>query len=353
MTVPDTMTPLEWLRKHLDEASPDLLREMVGAFAETLMAAEADALCNATYGERSPERVNRRNGYRERASTPGWARSSSPSSLAKARMHVITGDTGTSGDESQDEEVAALTEARWETTATRLTRWSSYTTSWDSAYRRWPGHRAPHAVVRASLGQAKQGRDRRPSTEDLPGFEIAPGDLKALVCFTPRRLGPVFESAEIMQVAPPTMGDCVSQGSTAATPEEPFDNGEGGFLGQGVGDRLHEGVTQPNESDVQLRHHLRAHDDGVARVGMREIHPCLERRQLFDVTLRGHEHGPAQLVRHPLVEMGNLVVNGRSEPLPDSVAEVRSLCDRLGHVQLAIEVFERHVISRSSRSELL
>ena len=31
-----------------------------------LMGAEADALCGAAYGERSPERVNRRNGYRER-----------------------------------------------------------------------------------------------------------------------------------------------------------------------------------------------------------------------------------------------------------------------------------------------
>src|SRR5204862_857167 len=34
--------------------------------AEALMGVEADALCGAAYGERSPERVNRRNGYRER-----------------------------------------------------------------------------------------------------------------------------------------------------------------------------------------------------------------------------------------------------------------------------------------------
>ena len=31
------------------------------------MGAEADALCGAAYGERSPERVNIRNGYRERS----------------------------------------------------------------------------------------------------------------------------------------------------------------------------------------------------------------------------------------------------------------------------------------------
>src|SRR5262249_20547341 len=56
----------EWLRKQLEQASPDLLRAMVKELAEALMGAEADAICGAAYGERSPERVNRRNGYRER-----------------------------------------------------------------------------------------------------------------------------------------------------------------------------------------------------------------------------------------------------------------------------------------------
>ena len=55
-----------WLRKQLEEASPDLLREMVREFAEALMGAEADVLCGADFGERSPARVNIRNGYRER-----------------------------------------------------------------------------------------------------------------------------------------------------------------------------------------------------------------------------------------------------------------------------------------------
>src|SRR5215213_4107048 len=55
-----------WLRKQLEEASPDLLRAMVKDFAEALMSADADAVCGAGYGERTPERVNRRNGYRER-----------------------------------------------------------------------------------------------------------------------------------------------------------------------------------------------------------------------------------------------------------------------------------------------
>jgi transposase-like protein len=61
-----TMDVQSWLRKQLEEASPDLLRAMVQEFAEALMGAEADALCGAPYGERSPERVNIRNGYRER-----------------------------------------------------------------------------------------------------------------------------------------------------------------------------------------------------------------------------------------------------------------------------------------------
>lgn len=65
--VPDNMNALEWLRKQLEgEGSSDLLREMVRTFAERLMAAEIDVLCNAGYGEVTPERTNQRNGYRSR-----------------------------------------------------------------------------------------------------------------------------------------------------------------------------------------------------------------------------------------------------------------------------------------------
>ena len=55
-----------WLEEQLAQASPDLLRSMVQAFAEALMGAEADAVCGAGYGERSGERTNTRNGYRRR-----------------------------------------------------------------------------------------------------------------------------------------------------------------------------------------------------------------------------------------------------------------------------------------------
>ena len=64
--VPNNMDALEWLRKHLEGEGSDLLREMVATFAERLMAAEVEVLCNAGYGEVTPERTNRRNGYRTR-----------------------------------------------------------------------------------------------------------------------------------------------------------------------------------------------------------------------------------------------------------------------------------------------
>jgi putative transposase len=62
----DSLDALDWLRKHLEQDTPDLVREMLGSFIQTLMGAEADAICGAGYGERIPERVNSRNGYRHR-----------------------------------------------------------------------------------------------------------------------------------------------------------------------------------------------------------------------------------------------------------------------------------------------
>jgi hypothetical protein len=42
----------------LVSASPDLLRTMLTTFINTLMSAEADAICGAPYGQLSPERTN-------------------------------------------------------------------------------------------------------------------------------------------------------------------------------------------------------------------------------------------------------------------------------------------------------
>src|SRR5581483_2468852 len=55
-----------WMREQLQQAHPDLLREMLSTFVQELMGAEAQQLCGAEYGERSSERVNSRNGYRPR-----------------------------------------------------------------------------------------------------------------------------------------------------------------------------------------------------------------------------------------------------------------------------------------------
>src|SRR5262245_60760177 len=60
-----TMPGLPAVRKQL-EAEPDLLRELVRQTINALLSADADAACGAGWGERSPGRVNQRNGYRER-----------------------------------------------------------------------------------------------------------------------------------------------------------------------------------------------------------------------------------------------------------------------------------------------
>ncbi|MFF3566140.1 IS256 family transposase, partial [Streptomyces sp. NPDC002574] len=66
MTAPDSLPLHSLAEENLAAASPDLLRAMVKTFADALMSAEADALCNAEYGQVSDERVNHRNGYRPR-----------------------------------------------------------------------------------------------------------------------------------------------------------------------------------------------------------------------------------------------------------------------------------------------
>jgi putative transposase len=66
MTVTPIIDPARLLEEQLAQASPDLLRELLGTFINTLLSAEADAVCGAEYGQITPERVNRRNGYRHR-----------------------------------------------------------------------------------------------------------------------------------------------------------------------------------------------------------------------------------------------------------------------------------------------
>src|SRR5215212_6025882 len=68
MTAPQSIDLPGWMAEQFSQASPDLLRAMLQTFAEALMSADADAVCGAGYGQRSLDRTNTRNGYRQR----GW-----------------------------------------------------------------------------------------------------------------------------------------------------------------------------------------------------------------------------------------------------------------------------------------
>jgi len=48
-------------------ADTDLLRQVIQFVAQRMMEMDAEGRCAAAYGERSLERPNSRNGYRERA----------------------------------------------------------------------------------------------------------------------------------------------------------------------------------------------------------------------------------------------------------------------------------------------
>jgi len=55
------------LRELLEKGSDaTFLRDMIAFAARRLMELEVEGLCGAGHGERSPARVNQRNGYRER-----------------------------------------------------------------------------------------------------------------------------------------------------------------------------------------------------------------------------------------------------------------------------------------------
>src|SRR3954463_6749723 len=60
----DRMALVELIEKRADT---DLVREMLAFAAERLMELEVEARTGVPAGARSPERLNHRNGYRERA----------------------------------------------------------------------------------------------------------------------------------------------------------------------------------------------------------------------------------------------------------------------------------------------
>lgn len=59
----DMMSLRALLEKSCDA---ELLREMVGFAARRLMELEVESATGAAHGERSPDRINHRNGYRDR-----------------------------------------------------------------------------------------------------------------------------------------------------------------------------------------------------------------------------------------------------------------------------------------------
>ena len=64
MTTATTMALTELAEKGADV---DMLRQMVQFMAQRLMELDVEARCGAGYDEKSAERINSRNGYRERS----------------------------------------------------------------------------------------------------------------------------------------------------------------------------------------------------------------------------------------------------------------------------------------------
>ena len=61
--VRESVDLLELLRKQAAGGDLDFLREAVAVLAEAVMDTEVSAQAGAGYGERSPERITRRNGF--------------------------------------------------------------------------------------------------------------------------------------------------------------------------------------------------------------------------------------------------------------------------------------------------
>ena len=66
MTADPNPNDLPAVLDQLQQGDPGLLRSLLTAFVQALMSADADSVCGAEFGSRSPDRTNRRNGYRPR-----------------------------------------------------------------------------------------------------------------------------------------------------------------------------------------------------------------------------------------------------------------------------------------------
>lgn len=66
MTDPNVIDPMAFLQNALESQEPDTCKKLLGELLNSLMSAQASSMCNASYGEVTSERVNVRNGYRDR-----------------------------------------------------------------------------------------------------------------------------------------------------------------------------------------------------------------------------------------------------------------------------------------------
>ncbi|AEX47362.1 hypothetical protein B1A51_09715 [Corynebacterium diphtheriae] len=63
---PHHIDPTAYIEEHLTQASPDLIRQMLMDFIKQILSAQADSMYGAKYATVSPDRINKRNGYRHR-----------------------------------------------------------------------------------------------------------------------------------------------------------------------------------------------------------------------------------------------------------------------------------------------
>ena len=66
MTASSRIDPADFRHEHLAQSTPDLMRQMLTTFINTLLSADADAVCGAAWGLVSDTRTIQRNGCRHR-----------------------------------------------------------------------------------------------------------------------------------------------------------------------------------------------------------------------------------------------------------------------------------------------
>lgn len=66
MTASPSIDSEVFLHEQLAQATPDLMRQLLGTFINSLLSAQADTVSGAEHGARTEERRNRRNGHRHR-----------------------------------------------------------------------------------------------------------------------------------------------------------------------------------------------------------------------------------------------------------------------------------------------